>query len=218
MRYVSWAAFYEGPSDALYLDVLLPRLIRDLVSREGVDIVEVPDVPTVKVGTANRAVERVAEEACRFKEACDLIFIHADTGGRSIEQNIQHRSDAYCVALAATCNWPDDRCITITPRHETEAWLLSDGAAVTGALGYSGDPAEIGLPMDAHAAEKLRDPKQTLGAAIEAVAGRRRRQSIGNIFPAVAQRQRFELLRASNSFAEFEARLRLCLRSMGCLQ
>ena len=217
MRYVSWAAFYEGPSDALYLDVLLPRIIRDLVAREGIQLVEVPDVPAVKLGGGGRSVEKVAREACDFREAYDVIFIHADIGGRGLEQGIANRADAYCRALTACCEWPEERCITITPRHETEAWLLADGEAVTTALGYNGAPAEVGLPGSARAAERLNDPKQVLSAAIEKIAGRRRVRRIDNLFPAIAQRQRLELLRRSASFVTFEGRLRDALRALGCI-
>ena len=218
MRYVSWAALYEGPSDALYLDVLLPRIIRDLVTREGTHLVDVPDAPAVKLGAAGRSVEKVVEEACAFREAYDVIFIHADMGGRGFAQGVVDRADAYCTALKVLCNWPVERCITITPRHETEAWLLADGKAVTGALGYNGDPTEVGLPIDARAAERLNNPKQVLSVAIEKVAGRRRIQRIDRLFPAIAQRQQLELLRRSSSFVGFEERLRGCLRAIGCLR
>lgn len=218
MRYVSWAAFYEGPSDALYLDVLLPRVIRELVAREGMRTVEVPDGPAVRLGGAGRSIESVAKEACGFRYASDVVFIHADTGGRSVEGGLEERADAYCTALAAECGWPRDCCVTISPRHETVAWLLEDGDAITAALGYRGDPAELGLPADAHAAERLHDPKQVLRAAIEAVAGRRRGRSVDNLFPVVAQNQDLERLRKSLSFRQFEKRLRVCLRALNCIE
>ncbi len=217
MRYVSWATFYEGPADALYLDVLLPRIIRDLVASEGSQLVEVPDLPAVKLGARGRSIDKVAEEACSFQQAYDVIFIHADTGGRGLEQQVARRADSYCTAIAALCNWPEERCITITPRHETEAWLLADGEAVTTALGYTGVPGKLGLPTDARAAERLTDPKQALTKAVEKIAGRRRVQTIDNVSPAVAQRQRLELLRRSTSFIDFEERLRGCLRVLGCI-
>lgn len=218
MRYVSWAAVYEGPSDALYLDVLLPRLIREVVAREGTSLVDVPDVPAVRLGSSGRSIDAIAEEACRFRDAFDIIFIHADTGGRGLAQGLANRSDAYCTAFTQVCNWPTDRCVTVTPNHETEAWLLADNRAVTAALGFTGDPTDVGLPPDPAAAERLGDPKQVLAAAVEAVAGRRRRQSVSNLFPAIAQRQRLDVLRRAASFAGFEARLRVALAALGCLQ
>lgn len=217
MRVVTWAAFYEGSSDALYYDVLLPRLIRDLVTREGKHVVEVPDVPALRFGASGRTVGKVAAEACDFRAACDSVFIHADSGGKNSAQGIASRSEAYCVAMAARCNWPRQQCVTIIPCHETEAWLIADAQAVTDALGYRGDPADVGLPSDARAAERLGDPKLVLRAAIEQIAGRRRAKQIENVFPAIANRQRLEWLRRSTSFVDFEENLRICLRSLDCV-
>lgn len=217
MIYVGWAVFYEANSDALYLDVLLPRVIRDLVAREGTQLADIPDLPAVRLGIRSRSVKAVAAEACAAREAYHVVFIHADTGGRGVEQGLADRADAYCLAMAELCSWPSQHCITITPRHETEAWLLADGAAVTEALGYSGNPSEIGLPPDAQSAERLSDPKRVLSEAVERVAGRRRVQRIENLFPAIAQRQQLDLLRKSASFLEFEERLRQCLRALRCV-
>jgi hypothetical protein len=88
---------------------------------------------------------------------------------------------------------------------------------VTSALGYCGEPTEVGLPKDARAAERLPDPKQTLSDAMDAVRGRRRSQRVDTIFPAIAQRQQLERLRSSVSFLEFERRLSRCLQALGCL-
>jgi hypothetical protein len=214
MKYLSWAAFYEGATDALYMDVLLPRVIRDIVARKGVDIVEVPDVPVVRLGQNGRSVSDVAAEACAFREAVDVLFIHADTGGRAIAQTIELRANAYCRAVHDLCAWPADNCVTITPRHETEAWLLADGLAVTGALGYTGLPSTVGLPASANEAEGLVDPKQVLNTAIRNIVGRRRNQSLENLFPAIAQRQNLNELRQSPTFMQFENRLLGCLQSL----
>lgn len=217
MSYVSWAAFYEGPSDALYFDVLLPRIIRDVILREG-QWAEVPESPSVTLGMDGRSVKRLAEEACKFSEAFDVIFIHADTGGRGLEQGLANRASAYCGAMAAACNWPCDCCITLTPRHETEAWLIADGEAVMAALGYKGRPAELGLPIDPRAAERLSDPKQTLKLAIEQASGRRRSLNYTNLFPAIAQRQNLDTLRKSESFLDFESRLRRGLLTLNFMR
>lgn len=214
MKYVSWAAFYEGETDALYLDVLLPRILRDLIAKEGLELVDVPEVPAVRLGQFGRSVENVACEACTFKDAFHLVFIHADTGGRGLERNLSSRSQAYCECMQRLCNWPVDQCITITPRHETEAWLLADPVAVTAAFGYNGSPSEVGIPVNARAAERLPDPKATLKEVSERISGRRRKQAIENTFPAIGQRQDLNILRSSKSFNDFEGRLRMCLRSL----
>jgi hypothetical protein len=214
MRYLGWAVFYEGPSDAMYFDVLVPRILRDMILQEGEGLVEVADSPSVRVGIKDRSSDAVAKEACAFSKAFDVIFIHADTGGRGVEQGLGQRANAYCAAMHERCHWPPDRCVTITPRHETEAWLLADGFAVTDALGYRGDPVAVGLPVNAHEAERLVDPKGTLRAAVEEISGRRKRPNIETIFPAIAQRQRLDTLRQALSFRHFEDGIRTCLRSL----
>lgn len=189
-----------------------------MILREGMDNVDVPEFPAVKLGEFGRSVDIVAKEACGFRDAFDVLFVHADTGGRGLVRGLANRADAYCSAIGELCGWREDRCITITPCHETEAWLIADGVAVTSALGYLGDPGEVGLPANARAAERLNDPKRVLKAAAEAITGRRRPQQIDTIFPAIAQRQNLERLRRSSSFAQFEDRLRVCLRSIGCIR
>lgn len=217
MRYVSWAVLYEGNSDGYYLDTLLPRVIRDLIGREGRDLVDIPDAPAIRLGSKGRAIQVVANEACVSRHAYDLIFIHADAGGRATNNTIEARSASYCAEMRLQCVWPAECCITITPKHETEAWLISDGLAVVRALGYTGTPHEVGLPASAQAAERAPDPKMILRSAIEKVAGRKRSARIEPIFTSIAQRQDLRILRGSESFLSFEDRLRRGLKYLRCL-
>lgn len=214
MRYVSWAVLYEGHTDSLYFDALLPRLIRDMVAREAESAVEVPDGPAVKLGQETRSIDAVVKEACAAVKAFEIIFVHADTGGRALEQGLDARAGAYCRGLNAECNWPPERCITITPRHETEAWLLADASAVAGALGYTGDPTDIGLPNSAREAERLVDPKKVLADALAEISERRRSHHLETLFPSIAQRQNLAALRQSRSFSDFEGRLRHALKAI----
>ena len=218
MTYVSWATFHEGPSDALYFDVLLPRLIEEIITTEGVRHSDVPSNPSARLGAQGRSVDDVAKEACANKNAFEIVFIHADTGGRALEANLATRADSYCECMRAVCDWPPARCITVTPRHETEAWILADPGAVLGALGYNGSHIEIGLPANAAGAEGLVDPKATLASAISEVVGNRRRRSgVDKLFPAIARQQDFQMLRGSRSFRAFEQQLRAALVSLGCI-
>jgi len=218
VTYVSWAAFHEGHTDALYFEVLLPRLMEAIVVAEGICHSDIPTVPAIALGKGGRALNDVAAEICEVKDAFEVVFIHADTGGRALEEGLNARSSAYCQEVFQLCAWSPARCITVSPKHETEAWILADPVAVMGALGYNGHPAAIGLPVGARAAESLPDPKATLEAAMRQVSGRRRRGvRVEQLFPAIAQRQSIEALRASYSFRKFEESLRVCLADLGCI-
>lgn len=215
MTYVSWAALYEGATDQAYFDLLIPRVMEELVERHGTRLSMIPAAPAIRLGRGS--VDQVAREACTASEAFHLIFVHADTGGRNLEAGMEQRAGAYCRAMHALCHWPPVRCIAISPRHEMEAWILSDPEAVTAALGYRGSPGSLGLPADAHEAGRLVDPKAVLAATLGRVRGRRRPIDVKQILPAIAQRQSLDRLRRASSFAVFEARLRTALADLGCL-
>ncbi len=215
MTYVSWAVLYEGEADAAYFDILIPRVMEDLVMAHGTRHVTIPAAHAVRL--QRQGVDAVAQEACKARDAFHLVFIHSDAGGRALETSLARRSIAYCEAMANLCGWNPTRCITISPRHETEAWILADPAAVTSALGYRGDPSELGLPPTAREAEALPDPKSVLRDAFQAARGRRQAYHASRINPAIAQRQTLSVMRQSASFATFEDRLRLALADLGCL-
>jgi Domain of unknown function (DUF4276) len=215
MTYLSWAVLYEGDTDAAYLDLLIPRLMEEIVMVRGTRHSTIPVRPVLRLRRA--AVDEVAKEACRARGACYLVFVHADTGGRNLEAGLEFRAEAYCEAMPALCDWPPVRCITISPRYETEAWILADSQAVTSALGYNGSPASIGLPSSAADAERLQDPKTVLSRAVDQVRGRRRRVDVKQIYPAIAQCQSFATLRQTHSFAAFEMSLVAALADLGSI-
>ncbi|MDE0039572.1 MAG: hypothetical protein OXU77_18745 [Gammaproteobacteria bacterium] len=215
--YLAYALFCEGPSDFAYFEVLIPRVIAALVAEKGIRLVDTPTEPSVRLGEMDGSVRAVAAEACRRREAFHIVFVHSDVGGRGQEKRLDSRSISYCEQMSEICDFPQSRCVTLTPRHMMEAWALADPDAVLGALGYKGSPASIGLPRDGGEAERLADPKATLDFAVGRVTNDRRRG--GHTFlPAIAQRQAMNALRRASSFGDFESRLQVALRSLGTLR
>ena len=217
MIYLAWAGFYEGGSDRSYYDVLLPRLMEEITLADAIQQVTIATTPVVQLGRNSRNVEDVAREICANKAQIHLCFIHADTGGRGLAKRLAERSSAYCLAVRELCGWDPVRCVILTPRHETEAWVLADPEAVIVALAYTGTPDSINLPANGAAAEALPDPKAVLDAAATRVLGRRRRHSGSQLFTAIAQNQTLTALRQCGSFQTFEDKLRLALASLGCI-
>jgi len=215
MTFVCWAAHYEGPSDALYFDSLITRLMDDAIRRNGVRMSTVATSPALlfRRGTD----ESVAQELCETSDSFYIAFIHSDTGGRNLEGRIGERGGRVCERANELCGWDMHRCVLLTPRHEMEAWALADPDAVCESLGYRGSHEDLGLPSNANQAERLIDPKATLAEAIRRVRGSRRAKMPEYLFPAIAQRQSLTALRGSASFNDFEARLERALRSLGCV-
>lgn len=215
MTYVAWAALYEGTTDKQYFDILIPRIMEELVRSRGTRNVTVPPQPAIDF--RRQSNDKVAEEICRNGDAYHLVFIHADTGGRALEGNLDARSIAICEAAHSICNWPPERCIKVSPRHELEAWALADSRAVCDSLGYSGTPASIGLPADPAAAERLVDPKAVLLEAVKQVRGTRRPISTSQVLPTIAQRQDLAELRRLAQFRNLESSIADGLRSLGAI-
>jgi len=212
MTHVSWAALYEGATDAAYFDVLIPRMMEDIIVGRKLGPATIPLAPALNF--PRKTPQEVAQRACAARAAFELLFIHADAGGRNLANGLAARSNAYCEAMQSHCDWPRVRCIVVAPRHETEAWVLADPDAVTAALGFRGRPESIGLPVSGTEAERLPDPKSVLGAAIRQVRGRRRRVEPGQLFPAIAQRQSVVQLRLAPSFARFDHNLAAALADL----
>lgn len=187
MTYVSWAVLYEGASDRAYFEVLLPRVMEEMTLNHGHRISTIPNAPAIVLKRGS--INEVAEEACSAIDAFLIAFIHADTGGRSLEAGVASRSASYCEEMNNKCKFPSGRCVTIKPRKETEAWLLADLDAVGKALGYTDSLANLGLPSSPNDAEKLVDPKAALTAAVRQVRGRRRKFNANGLYGAIAQRQ-----------------------------
>ena len=215
MTYICWAALYEGATDRVYFDVLLPRAMEDITLKIGSHPCVVPPNPAVVL--KRDTTEKVAKEACAAKDAFHIVFIHSDDGGRELQANLKARTCSYCDAMYKACDLPIERCVIIAPRHEVEAWLLSDPFAVTAALGYNGTPASLGLPTNVSEAEKLVDPKKILADAVQQVRGARRELNTTQLYPAIAQRQSLDRLRGSMSFRKFEAGLKNALVHLGCV-
>lgn len=216
MTFLAWATFAEGPTDHEYLDVLIPRLMEDVVARDGVRPATIPLLPAVRLGQRSREIGSVAQEACHNRDAFHLLFVHSDTGGRELGKTIAQRTVAYIDASFERCGLRRDRCVVIAPRHETEAWALADPEAVAEALGYRGRLTKLGLPPKPAASERLVSPKETLSSVVNIVRGVQDRSGSAAL-AAIAQRQNLSLLRQMDSFAGFEEGLRSALRSLGIL-
>lgn len=215
--YLSWALYAEGNSDRDYFEALLPRVLEEIILKDGNFSVDIPTNYAVSLGASGRAVNEVAEEACAAKAAFELLFIHADTGGRALEEGIENRAQAYVNQMNHLCALRVDRAVIIAPKHETEAWLLADRDALLATLGYRDPGNALNLPSDADKAEKLPDPKAVLRSAVDAIYGNRMTAKRDVNFGSIALQQDLRILRGSASYRKFEADLRASLSTWGIL-
>ena len=93
MIYLSCVAYYEGSSDRAYFATLIPRVSDDMVLRHG-GTAMVPDTPAFEI--KSREFDGAAAEVCKNRDAFELLFVHADTGGRGVERSLPDRSASLC--------------------------------------------------------------------------------------------------------------------------
>lgn len=215
--YIAWAAFYEGVTDERYLNVLIPRVLEEIIRTHGTRPAVVPEMPAVTLGAKGRGLQEVAREICANKKAFHVLFFHADTGGRAIEANINTRREAYLRQAALLCEFSVKHAVFVSPRKETEAWALADRDALKRSLGILDFDNHVEVPADARAAEALQDPKATLARIIDSSSKRKRKVKPIVLLPRIAQEQSIQVLREATSFQAFEQNIRSALLSFGLL-
>lgn len=213
--YLSWSAFYEGASDAQYFNIIIPRLLDEIIRVGGKRPCDVGEYPALEFGIGNRSFDDVAVEICERKNEFHIIFVHSDLGGRGLAANIAQRREQLIQKAQALCGFDPRIAVMLSPEKELEAWALADHAAVKVALGVNTIPQGL-MPDTPIAAEKLSDPKARLDAVIRSVTNRR--SSARNILVRIAQEQSIDELRRANSFQVFEESLRNALDYAGFLQ
>jgi hypothetical protein len=160
-------------------------------------------------GPVGNALEvRVATALRNFP--CDLLFVHRDAEGMSREDRVAEVTDAM-----RDLGTP---FIPVIPVRMTEAWLLSDEAAIRFAAGNASGRLALNLPRRRQW-ETLADPKAVLFEALTAASGRSGR-ALAKFRPEkarglVTQRsESFAALRGLQAFDAFESDLLVQLKGI----
>ena len=210
MRYISLAMFAEGPSDHVFLQRLIYRVVHEQafnVSTEPVEIAETFVRPARLVSLPAQRHERVAAlfQTAISEGAVTLLFVHADADGDAditFEQRIEPVRRA--IARIAPNGF---QFIALVPVQMTETWALADPDALRAEWGTTIPPEDLGLPPTRRL-EALDQPKEVLRQARRVAIGRRRRsrQSVDNlgIPPGLGERVNLDNLRLLPAFRRFE--------------
>jgi hypothetical protein len=187
----------------------------NILIEAGVRPYDVAVSPSVVFGMGERSFDVASRAICERRNEFHLLFVHADFGGRALQQNVTERREALVQAAVELCGFNEATAVYLSPLRELESWAIADKTAVELAFGVSRLPADL-LPSDPRAAERHADPKSVLRAIGQHV-GRRRPENAG-ILVRIAQEQRLEVLRSATSFQSFEEGLRSSLHDIGCFR
>lgn len=213
--YLSWSAYYEGATDAQYFNILIPRVLDEIIRAAGKRPCDVAEYPALEFGIKNRSFDDVAAQICERKNEFHIIFVHADLGGRSLAAGVRQRREQLIQKAQEICGFDPQVAVMLSPKKELEAWALADPAAVKAALGVKEISPDL-LPATPTEAEGLQDPKENLDAIIKNATGRS--SDSHNILVRIAQEQNIDELRRAVSFRDFESSLRIALNYAGFLQ
>lgn len=140
---------------------------------------------------------------------CDLLFVHRDAEGESLEGRLTEIGEAVAEAGVDKEIPPS---IGVVPVRMTEAWLLFDATAIREASGNPNGTVSLDLPKLV-TIENLSNPKEKLHSlmreATELGTHRRRRFNVDNAILRIPEyAQDFSPLRRLPAFSSLDSRLR----------
>lgn len=209
---VRYALTTDGSSDRLltsHIDWALSRLCDCDFVGEWAD-------PRIFEDSSRDVETRVAQTISNYD--CNLLFVHRDAENQPSAVRASEIRGGIRRAGVGT------RYVAIIPIRMTEAWLLTDEAAIRQAAGNPNGRCRISIPA-LNALEQAVNPKETLAQCLEEASeknGRRLdifRRDIPNMKHRVAELvQEFDRLLDVPSFRSFYEELGRALGDLGCLR
>ena len=196
MKQLRYTLLADGSSDAALAPIIDWLLAQHLPSWSIV-----PQLAR-ELGPVGLALEDRLPVALKFYP-CDLLFVHRDAEKASPGLRLRQIADAM--------RRYDQMYVPIVPTRMSEAWLLSDEAAIRLAAGNRNGRNALGLPVRRDW-EGRPDPKADLESALRAAGGKSARREkqikISQLRGLVAQYTGdFSALRGLPSFDRFETLL-----------
>lgn len=193
---LSYTLIADGSSD-----IAIMSIIDWLIREHRPDLYVVGQFAGNVGQTAPGLAERLSVALRLFP--CDILFVHRDAEGASLADRQRE--------IAAAVGTQHPRWVTVVPVRMTEAWLLSDEAAIRAAAGNRRGVADLGLPPKRNW-QSLKDPKRILFDALRTATEKSGRTlakfSATRARLLVGQRTAdFSALRGISSFDMFENRL-----------
>jgi hypothetical protein len=163
MRELSFTLLSDGSSDRAIMP-LLRRLLEEhcrnvSLRGEWADLARLPDPPS-------RLVDRIRTSLRLYP--CELLFVHRDAEGQSIERREEEVAEAVRVVSDGAGALPP--AVEVIPVRMSEAWLLVDEQAIRRAAGNPNGTVPLDVPRITRL-EGLPDPKTVLHDALQTASG-----------------------------------------------
>lgn len=207
MRNLELALYCEGPTDQLFLSIIIQRTSRKILEQYGQRSINIPRVERIEINkTGLRQDECVWQAACKATKY-HILIVHCDadrsTGERAFSERFQPGYERVQQTAGKVCK----NLLAIIPIRMTEAWMLADHEAWRDVVETDLRIQELGLPRRARQVESIGDPKQTLKQVLQRIysdkARRHRQTDIVVLYEPLANAIRLERLNEVPAYYKF---------------
>jgi hypothetical protein len=210
----------EGSTDTRFLRPVVEKTLNNIAWAECRGYIEVRVLPLDKEKAGLSFTEQVlaAAKSAYAQYSINILCIHADADGRSLEASYQNKIDPMLAALALKS--ADEYCkitLPIIPIQETEAWMLADTDLLKDEIGTTKPDHELGIHRSP---EMVANPKEVIEEAIriarQHLTKRRRYElSIADLYLPIGEKIDIEHLQKLPSFVNFQDNVRKAFRELG---
>jgi hypothetical protein len=202
------AVYAEGRTDERFLPVLVQRTAERLLTRRGVEPVDVFEPVIVvddlggKLPTREECIVEAAQRAANYH----ALVVHADADDRARDAAIAERFEPGAARVQEVAKQGVKVCgqlLPVIPVRMVEAWMIADPDALDATIGPG-----FSTPLRARAepprlVEAVSDPKTMLEARLREFRGRRRPLPLGEIYEPLARRVALERLERVPAYQQF---------------
>ncbi len=211
MKSLVLALCAEGPSDHLFLPIVIQRTSRQLLEQhkqKEVRALPVKSIVPTRAGLGQ--AEYIVQAACRAVD-CDALIVHADADERTSERALRERYQPGYQQVQQMREHREQICkhlLPLVPIQMTEAWMLADQETLLQrVIGTSMNAQSLCLPTRARQIEADADPKSTFNLAVQRAYQHRSRRhrhiDITSYYESLAQQIKLERLHFLPSYQQF---------------
>ncbi len=222
MRSLVLALYAEGPSDHLFLPIVIQRTSRQLLEQHKQMAVRVLPVKSIELNrTGLGQAEYIAQAAAKAVD-CNALVVHSDADHPTAEIALRDRYEPGYELVRQMREQGQEACellLPLIPIQMTEAWILADHEVLLQrVIGTNMSAQNLGLPTRARQIEANADPKETLNTAIRRAYQHRSRRhrdvDVTEYYKELAQKIRLERLHFLSSYQHFVRDLATTLRTL----
>ena len=222
MRSLVLALYAEGPSDHLFLPIVIQRTSRQLLEQHKQMAVRVLPVKSIELNrTGLGQAEYIAQAAAKAVD-CNALVVHSDADHPTAEIALRDRYEPGYELVRQMREQGQEACellLPLIPIQMTEAWMLADHEVLLQrVIGTNMSAQNLGLPTRARQIEANADPKETLNTAIRRAYQHRSRRhrdvDVTEYYKELAQKIRLERLHFLSSYQHFVRDLATTLRTL----